>query len=294
MTGEGDGRRRQEAAASRRPRGSNEMIRELSPSPTKVTGGRSASHYEDDDEVVVDVPQREPLPLREAGGVGDQKDFVAPWWVDLLFWICGISVFARTEAFFTQTSLFVSPPSPPASPANHPFHEIKLDQSDYFIYFWSAARQLWRTTRFGAAIDPFLGCAWWPPTCQPRTRAFARADTCVRPGVRSAGPCDQSPISAKSSAWRPARELMNEGHYVSNPLPANAAAATILRSNLMAHQRTKPLHARTHTCTFMHMHPPTARGFRADCFSDNNKAEKRKVAQPTTTPRPPPLSLGCL
>ena len=39
---------------------------------------------------------------------GDQHDFTAPWWVDLLFILTGVSVFARTEAFFMQTDLFVS------------------------------------------------------------------------------------------------------------------------------------------------------------------------------------------
>lgn len=40
--------------------------------------------------------------------VGDQHDFEAPWWVDVLFIFCGVSVFARTEAFFMQTDMFVS------------------------------------------------------------------------------------------------------------------------------------------------------------------------------------------
>lgn len=43
----------------------------------------------------------------EGEAVGDQKDFVARWWVDVLFVCCGVSVFARTEAFFMQTDLFV-------------------------------------------------------------------------------------------------------------------------------------------------------------------------------------------
>jgi hypothetical protein len=102
-----------------RLRSSQETFHELCPTSESHT----VDHYEDDELLGHDADsmadgggqRRERARLPVAGGedgVGNphEKDFVSRWWVDLLFWVCGISVFARTEAFFAQTTLFVRIP----------------------------------------------------------------------------------------------------------------------------------------------------------------------------------------
>ena len=79
-------------------------IRDIAMNDDAPTARRSSSHEHE----LMAMTNDGKLVVTQTAASGDSDLFVSKWWLDVLFLFCGVSVFARTEAFFMQTDLFVS------------------------------------------------------------------------------------------------------------------------------------------------------------------------------------------